>query len=168
MPFIGFCYPCQELFLENILSWPIPHINLTSAPPFTHQLAGNLLPPVTPHPPTWRFAPDDILFFGLSLLGKRFFAFRFQNHPPTRNLASNLRVTCNHLGANLGLGSNKSCSELGYGTLEGGEELPTGCARFPPSELQTTPAPGPWSRRGCRALQDCPSIPRHLVTLTVH
>lgn len=73
--------------------------------------------------------------------GQTLFRLPFLNHPPTRNLASNLRVTCVHLCTNLGLGSKKSCSELDYGTLEGEEELPTGCARFPPSELQTTPRP---------------------------
>lgn len=155
------CYPCQALSLENLLSWPSLTRNSLLLHPSPTNLPVTCCHPVTYHPPTWRFAPDDILFFGLSLLGKRFFAFRFQNHPPYPQ-------PCVHLGINLELGSKKSCSELGYGTLEGGEELPTGCARSPPSELQTTPGPGPWSRRGCCALQDCPSFLRHVVTLTVN
>lgn len=141
------CYPCQVLLLENLLFWP----HLTYTPPLPHLSPTNL--PVTclhrgtQPSPIWRFAPDDILFFWTYPFGQTLFRFPFLNHPPTRNLACNLRVTCDHLGTNLGFASNKSCSELGYGTLEGEEELPTGCARFPPSELQTTPAPDPRSRR---------------------
>lgn len=137
------CYPCQVLLLENLLFWP----HLTYTPPLPHLSPTNL--PVTclhrgtQPSPIWRFAPAEILFLALSLLGKRFFAFRFQNHPPTRILASNLRVTCVHLGTNLGLGSKGGYGigfwNIGNGTLRWREELPTGSPTFPPAELQTTP-----------------------------
>lgn len=164
MPFIGFCYPCQVLLLENLLFLP----PLTSSSHLLH-LSPTNVPVTCRHRGTqpssiWRFAPAEILFLALSLLGKRFFAFRFQNHPPTRNLASNLRVTCVHLGTNLGLGSNKPET----GTLKRGEELWVGAPRFRPSELQTTPPPGPGAAAAAAVLQDYPSPLARLVTITGH
>ena len=139
MPFIGFCYPCQVLPLENLLFWT----PLTSSSHLLH-LSPTNLPVTCCHRGTqtssiWRFAPAEILFFGLSLLGKRFFAFRFQNHPPTRNLASNLRVTWDLFKIGFGIGYGNTESEH-WGE---GKSCGRGAPRFRPSELQTTPPPGP-------------------------
>lgn len=146
MPFVRLCYPCQEPFSQN----SIVLLQFTSGSLCLHLLTANLLvtchSPITYASPSWNFAPVDILFFGLHLLSKRFFDFRFQNHPHPRNLACNLRATCNLLGTKLELGS-KSRLEYGLGTWVGGEELMAKGPRFPPSELQTTPAALGESRR---------------------